>query len=190
MHLQKQKKAEDQGNSEREVKKSREYLRKPSDTCIVTVLYLHAGGHQIKVAAVGGAGWMEGGSVWAGAPVPPLPQLPIEEHGEGSRTGLFIHNAGSRYSRGTGPGCGRLKRVRKRATRCQKARQEKREAQIRSHWWLWLAFFSLPSGGDEGRIGRGRRRPFSASCYVPLLQPTRRSFIQKKILVIIFLKMF
>lgn len=51
--------------------------------------------------------------MWAGAPVPPLPQLPIEEHGEGSRTGLFIYNAGSRYSHGTGPGCGRLKRVEK-----------------------------------------------------------------------------
>ena len=36
--------------------------------------------------------------VWIGAPVPPLPQPPIEEHGRGSWPRLFIHNAGSRYS--------------------------------------------------------------------------------------------
>lgn len=69
------------------------------------------------------------GSVWAGAPVPPLPQLPIEEHGRGSWRGLFIPSAGSRYSCGTRPGCGRLKRVEKSnmlALRCQMVGQEKR----------------------------------------------------------------
>lgn len=51
--------------------------------------------------------------MWVGAPVPPLPQPPIEEHGKGSWPSLFINNAGSRYSCGTGPGCGRLKQGRK-----------------------------------------------------------------------------
>lgn len=71
----------------------------------------------------------ERGSVWVGAPVPSLPQLLIEEHGKGSWPSLFIHNAGSRYSCGTGPGRGRLKRVEKsnmQALRCQMAGQEKR----------------------------------------------------------------
>lgn len=39
-------------------------------------------GHQIKVeGGVEGRVGASGGSVWVGAPVPLLPQLPIEEHG-------------------------------------------------------------------------------------------------------------
>lgn len=41
-------------------------------------------GHQIKVE--GGQG---GGSVWVGAPVPLLPQLPIEEHGRKESAYLY-----------------------------------------------------------------------------------------------------
>lgn len=39
--------------------------------------------------------------------------LPLRSMARGAGLVLFIHNAGSRYSCGTGPGCGRLKRVRK-----------------------------------------------------------------------------
>lgn len=69
--------------------------------------------------------------MWVGAPVPLLPQPPIEEHGKESWANLFIFNAGSRYSCGTEPGYGRLKRVEKSNTQapcCQMVGQKKREA--------------------------------------------------------------
>lgn len=86
----------------------------------------------LRASDKGGGAWEgtrsgERGSVWVEAPVPPLPQFPIEEHGKGSWPSLFIYNAGSCYSCGTGPGCGRLKRVEKsnmQALRCQMAGQE------------------------------------------------------------------
>lgn len=51
--------------------------------------------------------------MWVEAPVPSLPQLPIEEHGKLSRSSLFIYNTGSSYSCGKEPACGRLKQLEK-----------------------------------------------------------------------------
>ncbi len=126
-----------------------------ANTCIVTDLYFYIWGHQIKVR--GGLGKGEGVTrevcVWVGAPVPPLPQPPIEEHGKGSWPSLFINNTGSRYSCGTGPACGRLKRGRK----------EQHAGPALSDSWprekgglnqitlvIWLTSFSLPSGTGKG----------------------------------------
>lgn len=83
------------------------------------------------VRGLGKGDGAQSGSVWAGAPVPPLPQPPIEEYGKGGWPSLFIYNTGSCYSCGTGPAYGRLKPIEKsntQALRCQMAGQEKREA--------------------------------------------------------------
>lgn len=110
----------------------------------------------------------EGGrEVWVGAPVPPLPQLPIEEHGKRSRPSLFIYNSGSRYSRGTGPGCGRLKRVRKEqhagpALSDGSPREEKGLNQITLVTLARLLLFTFRRWQKErrgdGRGGTGGRR--------------------------------
>lgn len=62
--------------------------------------------------------------------------FPLRNMAKRSRPSLFIHNAGSRYSRGTAPGCGRLKRVEKSNMRCPALSDglPAEEAQIRSHW--------------------------------------------------------
>lgn len=71
-------------------------------------------------------------SEWVGAPVSPLPQLPIEERGKRRRPGLFIYNSGSCYSCGKEPVCGRLQKIEKsnmQAVCCQTTLQERRDAE-------------------------------------------------------------